>query len=266
MQERFKYTGFTDGSELKLENREHPKDKITYKLSVDEVDALLKRMYELNLDPSDSISSFMLQTKNMGDLRDARDLRDEDYRMSPATIVCIQECKKSTVRALAATDRENSPKALGWVVQDGADEFVKGPRSKDEYTIPGGCNGLLTYGEKYRVKKIYVPEPPFVTHGRACHVVTIVEFFDKMGSSVELGGGFVILPIINMHWWYKMAKGEQMQARNDALADLVRLIIKYSGWRQSRRVGTCSLGTHWIQQVPNGGHWCLKIHCEPVWR
>ena len=262
------YTGFTDGSELKIEGRSPPTSPRIHTLSEGEVEALVDRMYELNLERKESVTCFMLSTKNMGDLREVRDLRDENFRMSPATVVCIQECKMSTVRALAASDRLNSPKAMGWLVQEGAGEFLKDAPSpkKGERSSPAGCGGLLTYGEKSKVKQIYIPEPPFQTKNRVCHVVTIVEFFEKMGSSLELGGGFVILPIINMHWWYKMAKGEQKEARDHALADLVRLIIKYSGWRQSGRVGTCSLGTHWIQQVPNGGHWCLKIHCEPVWR
>ena len=157
----------------------------------------------------------------------------------------------------------NTIATWGWLVQAGSDDFVKEPRTKQELHTQGGLLGLLTYGEKSKVKSITVPEFPWMCSDRVCHAVTIVEFFEKMCGSPEYGGGFVILPIINMHWWYKMAKSKK-QMRDLALADLVRLIKRYRGWRQSRRVGAGSLGPHWIQQVPNGGRWCLKVHCEPV--
>ena len=96
------YTGFTDGSELKIEGRSPPTSPRIHTLSDGEVEALVDRMYVLNLELKESVTSFMLSTKNMGDLREVRDLRDEDFRMSPATIVCTQECKKSTVRARGA--------------------------------------------------------------------------------------------------------------------------------------------------------------------
>ena len=93
---------------------------------------------------TDDQGHFALGTVNLGDMKTARDLRNQNICLSPCTILCIQEATLSTQKAVVnAASNAVRHSYSGWMLQEFADPTFASKLSTHQQLMTAGNDSAL---------------------------------------------------------------------------------------------------------------------------